>query len=77
MPHGSDSLTAEIADLIEQGVETPWRKAERILRMVRDHGAETRERQIVEWFAAHPNAQPVVIADLTPRTFIHTDQEPM
>lgn len=77
MPHENDSLVAEITELIEQGVETPYRKAQRILRMVREHDAAARDRQIADWFAAHPNARPVVIADLTPTTFIHTDQEDM
>lgn len=31
------ALLAEIADLIEQGCETPYRKAERIVQRVRWH----------------------------------------
>lgn len=71
------ALLVEIADLIEQGVGTPYRKAERILWMMRRHEAETRDKQVMDWFAAHPHARPAVLADLATCTFTHTDQEDM
>lgn len=66
MSHAPDELAllAEIADLIEQGCERPYRKAGRILRMVRLHDAEARDRQIIDRLAAHPDARPVLFADL-------------
>ena len=60
----------------DRSVETPYRKADRILRMVRRHDAGNRDREMMAWFAAHPNARPVLFADLPSMNYSESPATP-
>lgn len=78
MSRAPDGLTlpGETANLIEQGCETTYRKAERVLRMVRRLEADHREREMMAWFAAHPNVRPVLFAECPPMTYPESSATP-